>query len=114
KQLKQQFSGKLSAEERERLNLQLAQLNEALAERDYTVAKYYDETEHYGSARYYYAKIARDYPTSELGIKSRERYDQLAGLPDHPESKVAWLLNMVPENAERKAIQQVPMLTPES
>jgi outer membrane protein assembly factor BamD (BamD/ComL family) len=114
KQLKQQFSGQLSAEERDRLNTQLAQLNEALAERDFTIAQYYDETEHYISARYYYGKVARDYPTSELGVKARARLDLIAGLPDHPESSVQWMLDMFPENAERKTLHQVPLLAPES
>jgi outer membrane protein assembly factor BamD (BamD/ComL family) len=110
KQIKQQFGVELSAEERERLNTQTAQLNEALAERDYVVATYYDETEHYGSAKYYYAKIAREYPTSSLGTKSRERYEQIRDLPDHPTTQVGWFLKMWPENAERKMLQQVPML----
>jgi outer membrane protein assembly factor BamD (BamD/ComL family) len=114
KQLKQQFSGQLSADDRDRLNTQLAQLNEALAERDFAVAQYYDETEHYISARYYYAKVAREYPASDLGIKARARMDLIAGLPDHPESNVQWMLDMFPENAERKTLRQVPMLTPES
>jgi outer membrane protein assembly factor BamD (BamD/ComL family) len=114
KQIKQQFGSELSAEERERLNTQLAELNEALAERDFAVAQYYDETEHYVSAKYYYAKIVHDYPTSTLGTKSRERYDQIVGLPDHPGTKVGWFLNLFPENAERKTLQQVPLLTPES
>jgi outer membrane protein assembly factor BamD (BamD/ComL family) len=113
KQIKQQFGGELSAEERDRLNIQLAELNENLAERDFSVAKYYDETEHYISAKYYYAKIAQEYPTSDLGTKARARYEQLAGLPDHPETNVGWFLNMFPENAERKTLQQVPMIAPE-
>lgn len=114
KQLKQQFGAQLSADERDRLNVQLAQLNEALAERDYAIAQYYDETEHYVSARYYYAKLGREYPTSDLGKKAVERYAQLEGLPDHPESSVQWMLDMFPENAERKTLQQVPLLTPQS
>lgn len=112
KQLKQQFGGQLTPEERDRLNTQLAQLNQAVAERDYSVAQYYDETEHYISAKYYYAKIAREFPESELAAKSRERYEQIAGEPDHPESSVGWMLDMFPENAERKALQQVPLLEP--
>jgi outer membrane protein assembly factor BamD (BamD/ComL family) len=114
KQLKQQFGSQLSAEERDRLNVQLASLNEALAERDWAIAQYYDETKHYISAKYYYSKIARDYPTSTLGTKARERYEQILGEPDHPESSIGWLLDMVPENAERKTLQQVPLLAPES
>lgn len=114
KQLKQQFGGELSREERERLATIQAQLNEALAERDYAVAKYYDETEHYGSAKFYYAKVAKDYPESALGMKARERYQEIVGEPDHPETKVAWFLNMFPENRERKTLQRVPLLAPES
>jgi hypothetical protein len=49
-----------------------------------------------------------------LGKKASERIGQLAGLPDHPESNVQWMLDMFPENAERKTLQQVPLLTPES
>ncbi|MDZ4659061.1 MAG: outer membrane protein assembly factor BamD [Bythopirellula sp.] len=114
KQIKQQFGSELSVDERERLNTQLAQLNEALAERDFSIAKYYDDTKHYVSAKFYYAKIAQEYPTSELGTQARARYDQIVGLPDHPETKVGWFLNMFPENAERKTLQQVPLLAPES
>ena len=114
KQLKQQFSGELSPEERQRLATIQAQLNEAFAERDFAIATYYDETEHFGSAKFYYAKVAREYPESELGVKARERYAEIAGEPDHPETKVAWFLNMFPENRERKTLQQVPMIAPES
>jgi hypothetical protein len=113
KQIKQQFGSELSADERERLNTQLAQLNEMLAERDYAVAKYYDESEHYGSAKFYYEKIAQEYPTSTLGTKAKERYDQIVVLPDHPETSVGWFLNLFPQNAERMTLQQVPLLAPE-
>ncbi|TWU28518.1 tetratricopeptide repeat protein [Bythopirellula polymerisocia] len=114
KQLKQQFAGELSQEERERLATIQAQLNEALAERDFAIATYYDETEHFGSAKFYYAKVARDYPESTLGTKSRERYGEIAGEPDHPETQVGWFLSLFPENRERKTLQQVPLLAPES
>ena len=114
KQLKQQFAGKLSHEERERLTDIQAELNEKLAERDFVTAKYYDETEHYSSARFYYQKIAQQYPNSSMGIESGKRYQELAGKPEHPVSNVGWLLDMFPENAERKTIRQVPLVAPES
>ncbi len=114
KQLKQQFGGELSAEERQRLATIQAQLNEALAERDFAVAKYYDDTKHFGSAKFYYAKVAREYPESTLGVQARERFAEISGKPDHPETQVAWFLNMFPENRERKTLQRVPLLAPES
>lgn len=112
KQLKQQFGGRLSEEERERLAVYQAQLNEAFAEREYSMAQYYDETEHYGSARFYYARVAREYPDSELAKKAGTRFHELDDKPDHPETSVQWFLSMFPENAERKTLQQVPMLEP--
>jgi outer membrane protein assembly factor BamD (BamD/ComL family) len=114
KQLKQQFAGKLTPEERERLTTTQARLNADLAERDYTIAKYYDEGEHYGSAKVYYRKLAREFPESPLGKQAIERLAVLEGKADHPTSQVAWLLDMVPENAERKAIHQIPLLEPET
>ena len=68
KQIKQQFGAELSAEERERLATIQTQLNEALAERDYAIAKYYDETDHFGSAKYYYAKVRGSIPSRSWGF----------------------------------------------
>jgi len=110
KQLKQQFRGNLTAEEQERLSVVEAQINQELAARDFKIAKYYDGIKYYGSAKFYYAKIARDYPGTPIAEESTERYIALGGKPEHPESKVEWFLNIFPENAERKAIAQIPMV----
>ena len=110
KQLKQQFSGDLSQEERSQLLEIEARLQQALAERDYVLAKYYDETEHYESARYYYSQLAREYPNTEVARKATERFEAIKDEPDHPETRVGWFLDMFPENSERKTLQQVPLL----
>jgi len=113
KQLKVQFAGNLNSEERAQLAEIQGQLNQQLAERDFRMAKFYDDTEHYGSAKFYYAQLMRDYPDTPLAAKAQERYVALGGLPDHPESKMGWLVDLFPENAERQSIQQVPMIAPE-
>ena len=114
KQLKIQFAGELNAEEKSRLADIQAQLNQQLAERDYKMAKYYDELEHYGSAKFYYAQLMREYPETPLAAEAQQRYAALGGLPDHPDSKMEWFTGLFPENAERKSIEQVPMIAPES
>ncbi len=110
KQLKIQFAGELNAEERERLAEIQAQLNEKLAERELKMAKYYDDGEHYGSAKFYYAQIVKNFPDTPIAEQARSRYVELGGEPDHPSSNMEWFVNLFPENAERQSIKQVPML----
>ena len=113
KQLKVQFAGELTSEERARQADIEAQLNLQLAERDFRMAKFFDDTKHYRSAKFYYAQLIRDYPNTPLATKAQDRYEALGGLPDHPESRMGWFVDRFPENAERKSIAQVPMIAPE-
>ncbi len=110
KQLKVQFGGELTGEQRDRLVEDQGEINHQLALRQYKRAKYYDGTKHYSSAKFYYAQIARDYPKTELATASLDRIAELGGKPSHPESRVKWFLNVFPENAERTAIAQVPLV----
>ena len=110
KQLKVQFAGDLSAQERQRLADVQAQLNQKLAERELKMAKYYDDAEHYGSAKFYYGQIVREYPNTPIAEQARARFMELGGKPDHPKSKMEWFVDLFPENAERQSITQVPLL----
>lgn len=110
KQLKVQFSGDLSAEERQRLGDVQAQLNQKLAERELKMARYYDDGKYYGSAKFYYAQIAKNYPNTPVAEVARARYVELGGEPEKPEEPLKWLVDMVPENSERQKIKQVPLI----
>jgi outer membrane protein assembly factor BamD (BamD/ComL family) len=110
KQLKMQFAGDLNKSERERLLVEEAKLNQQLMMREMKMATYYDETGHAGSARFYYGNVIRKYPESELSANARERLTALADSPEHPETNFAWFINLFPQNAERTAIAQVPMV----
>ena len=114
KQIKQQFGGELSAEERECLATIQTQLNEALAERDYAIANYYDETDHFGSAKFTMPKWrgsipSRHWAPSRESVTARSPASRIIRKP-----RWAWFLSLFPENRERKTLQQVPMLAPES
>lgn len=110
KQLKIQFAGELDEEERKRLADKSGQLNRMLAERDMKIAKYYDDTEYYRSAKYYYAQVIRSYPNTPIAEQAMARYQELGGKPEIPATKLEWLVNLLPENAERKAMSDVPMI----
>jgi len=114
KQLKVQFGTELDNSERERLAEIQGTLALQLATRDFKRAKGYDEGKHYESARFYYAQLVRDYPNTPLAEQAGQRYEELGGKPAHPKTKIEWLVDLFPENAERTAITQVPMITPES
>ena len=113
KQLKVAFAGKLKTEDRERLTEVEARLHKQLATREMRMAQYYDETEHYGSARFYYARILRNYPDTDLAAQARDRLVALGDSPDKPEEKLGWLVDLVPESSKRKAIAKVPLIESE-
>src|SRR5690606_21607378 len=95
---------------KERLAVIEAELNREFAARDFQLAQYYDDIKHYGSAKFYYAQVVRDFPGTPIAEQAQERYLALGGKPDRPDTKLERFVGAFPENAERKAIAQVPML----
>lgn len=108
KQLRQQFAGRLSPEEQERLNQTRAQVAAAIAQRDMTMARHYEKTAHYASARFYYGELVKNYPNTALASEARTRLAEISDKPDVPEERLAWLVDMFPENPERTRVAQVP------
>ena len=110
KQLRTNFSGQLSAEERERLKTVSAQLNLELAERDMKMAKYYDGIKEYGAAKDYYAIVIKKYPDSELAKEARDRATAIGGLPDEPSKPLAPVVKLFPKSAEHASLAKIPEL----
>jgi TolA-binding protein len=110
KQLNSQFSGRLSKEEKERLTTVEGQLNLEIASRDYRMAAYYDYKEDYGAAKFYYAQVIKKYPGTEISKKASDRVVALKGLPDEPAKKLAFLVDLLPENRERTRVARIPEL----
>ncbi|HYO26145.1 MAG TPA: tetratricopeptide repeat protein, partial [Lacipirellulaceae bacterium] len=110
KQHKAQFLAELTPEQRQRLVTIDAQVERELANREFAMAKHFDNIEEYGAAKFYYGQVLKEYPTSEFGEQARQRLAALGGLPDRPEPKLAWLIDYVPESSERRAVKQVPLL----
>jgi outer membrane protein assembly factor BamD (BamD/ComL family) len=108
KQLRLQFAGRLSNEERERLTTVEGQLNLEIATRDYRMAEFNDGTKHYGAARYYYRQVIQKYPDTELAKQARDRLAQIGDEPDMPAKRLAWLVDLFPESSERSRVANIP------
>jgi outer membrane protein assembly factor BamD (BamD/ComL family) len=110
KQLDMQFSGRLAAEEKERLRTVEAQLNMELATRDYRMAEYFDGTKHYGAARHYYAQVVKKHPDTQLASQARQRLGEIVSEPDEPPKRLAWFVDLFPESRERSRVARIPEL----
>jgi outer membrane protein assembly factor BamD (BamD/ComL family) len=110
KQLRTNFAGQLSADERERLKTVSAQLNEELASRDMKMAKYYDGIKHFGSAKEYYAIVVKKYPESEMAKEAQRRMGEIASLPEEPSKPLGSIVGLFPTNEEHTRLAQVPEL----
>jgi TolA-binding protein len=110
KQLRLQFAGQLSAEERGRLRTVEAELNEEITARDMRMARYYDDLKQYRAARVYYAEVIKTRPDTEMAQQARERIAQIVGEPDEPPKRLAWFVDLFPQSRERTAVARIPEL----
>jgi len=72
-------------------------IRKRLAEREWSMAKYFDRRWEYGSAKYYYRILASDYADTPLGKKAKARLAELAGKPDKPKQQLGWLVKLFPD-----------------
>jgi TolA-binding protein len=114
KQIRTQFAGRLTDEEKDRLRLAQAEVVKATEARDLRMAQYYDKTSHYGAAREYYAMISEKHGASPVAEQARERMAQIGGEPANPEQPMAWLVDLFPESRERSVVNQIPELRREA
>lgn len=111
KQIRTRFAGRLTSEEKDRLREAQAQVEMASDERLLKMGQYYEGTEHFGAARHYYAELARKNPNSPGGKIATERLASFGGRPAVPEEKLAWFVDLFPENRERARVARIPELS---
>lgn len=70
--------------ERERIIQIKNELNEQMAQRDWEIGQYYDKKKYYGSARYYYQAVVKDYPSTKTAQVAWARMQQIQGFPAEP------------------------------
>ena len=108
KQLRQQFSGKLSPEERQRVEEIDKQIAKQQALRHWKMAEYYDKGDHFGAAKQYYIRVVEKYPNTELANQAKTRLAAITNQPDSPDEHLAWLIKYFPESREH-AKMAIPM-----
>jgi len=94
-----QFRGELG-DEKERLIETQNQVLERRAERDWSVARYYDKKKYYGAARYYYQLILEQYPTTAVARKADARLKEIRDLPAQPTNHFKWLTRLFPSTTD--------------
>lgn len=108
KQIRTQFAGRLTDEEKERLRVAQAEVAKGTEQRELRMAEYYDNTGYYGAARQYYARIAQKYGSSPVGEQARARLAQIGGEPAVPEQPMSWLVEWFPQSSERSRLNDLP------
>ena len=109
KTMRKQFPQE-AEQEREYLTRAWAEVRYKLAEREWSLADYYDFRREFGGARYHWQQILENYSDTPFAELAQARMEATAGLPDVPPQQMAWLVRLFPskENRVRPLIQTLP------
>ncbi len=80
-----QHEGELDSKSREEIVALQNSLVDRQAEREWTMGKFYDRKQYFGTAKIYYEKIITKYPQTEYAEKAHKRLEQIRDKPDQPE-----------------------------
>lgn len=106
-QIRRQFKAEAQQEEKF-LKEAYAEVRFKKAQREWRMASYYDNRGEYGGARHYYGIVVKDFFDTPLAAKARERLEEIKDLPDVPEQKLPWLVNMFPAATRRDPLKPRP------
>ncbi len=105
-----------SSEERDRLARAQQVIKDQQAQRDWDAALYYENRREYGSARYYYERVARQHPDSRYAAMVADKIGDIKDLPATPPERLNWLANLFP-GERRKSLERAansrPLTKPE-
>ncbi len=96
-------------DQRQRIVETRQQIAASLALRDWSLAEFYAGKREYGSARYYYEQLVRDYPTTKLAEQAKERLTAYADQPAVPPNYFQWLEDVLPTNESETIMLAQPV-----
>lgn len=102
-----QFPGQLGPEKQRMIQTKNG-IVEGQAERDWTIAQFYDNKKLYGAARFYYQEVIKNHPQTKFSVMAQTRLEEIKDLPAEPTNYVKMLTDLIPSS--RKTIQ--PLQTP--
>ena len=98
-QVRKQFPQE-AAQNREVLDHAHREIRYRLAEREWTMARFYDRRWEYGAARYYYDVLVRKFGDTPFADRATVRISEIADQPDTPEQRMAWLVDLFPNESD--------------
>ena len=103
KQIVRQFP-KQAREEERYLAQEAGLIRNMLAEREWEMAKYFENQGENGAAKFYYQQVAQNFSDTEFGSKVGGEIERIADLPEKPKQYAEWLVNMFPESEQAKPV----------
>ena len=76
------------------------------AEREFSIAQYYDGRKEFGSARIYYQRVKDSFADTNLALEAESRLAQLEGEPDTPDQPLQWLSNAFPDVEDKPLLKR--------
>ena len=73
-----------------------AEVRFRLAEREWTVAEFYDRRNEIGAARLYYTAVLHDYPDTPFAERAIGRLKEVEDMPAKPPQRLTWLVDLFP------------------
>ena len=103
KQIMRQFP--LQAREEETYLAQEAgTIRHLLAEREWGMAKYFENQGENLAAKHYYNQVAENFGDTEFGKQVSGEIERVAELPDKPKEHAKWLVDMFPDTEKAKPV----------
>ncbi len=90
--------------EQEYLRREAGRIRNLLAERQWSVATYFENRGENRAAIHYYEQLAQNYGETEYAEEASQRVASLTGKPPVPPQKVPWLVNLFPEKERNKPL----------
>jgi len=103
KQIVKQFPGH-AREEEEYLSKEAGLIQHLLAEREWAMAKYFEQQGENRAAAYYYRQIAKNHAHTRFGEQVQSELTRVAELPEKPKQHAQWLVDLFPENERTKPV----------
>lgn len=103
KQIVTQFPQQARQEE-EYLSKEAGTIQHLLAERDWGMAKYFEQQGENRAAHYYYQQVAKNHSHTAFADEVQGQMERVAELPDKPKQHAKWLIDLFPENDRTKPV----------
>lgn len=103
KQIVRQFPQQ-ARDEKEYLAKEAGMIRHLLAERDFGMAKYFENQGENLAAKYYYQQVATNYSDTEFGNMVPEKIERIVDLPAKPKQHAQWLVDLFPDEEQNKPV----------